>query len=160
MKKIIIYPNPILTTPCVQFDFNNPAIDPIQIADELIMTCHDNKGIGLAANQIGYPYRVFCTIGAESFVFFNPKIVSEGTEKIDLIEACLSVPGVSVKVKRAGEVRVRFQTPSGLTTTKTFNGLTAKTIQHEIDHLDGIMFFNRANRYHRDKAMKGYYNGK
>jgi peptide deformylase len=77
-----------------------------------------------------------------------------------LPEACLSVPGVSVKVKRAGEIRVRFQTPSGLTTTKTFNGLTAKTIQHEIDHLDGIMFFNRANRYHRDKAMKGYYNGK
>ena len=91
---------------------------------------------------------------------FNPKIVSFDEDKmVTLSEACISVPGVDVKVKRSGQVRVRFQTPSGLTDTKTFHGLTAKTIQHETDHINGIMFFNRANRYHREKAMKGYYNG-
>jgi len=50
--------------------------------------------------------------------------------------------------------------PSGLTDTKTFDGLTARTIQHEMEHLNGELFINKANRYHRDKAMKGYYNGK
>lgn len=157
---IVKYPDPILTTPCQTFDFNNPPIEPYQLAQTLIDTCHEHKGIGLSANQIGYPYRVFCIIGAESFVMFNPKLVSVDADKmVTLSEACMSVPGVDVKVKRSGQVRVRFQTPSGLTDTKTFHGLTAKTIQHEMDHLDGFMFFNRANRYHREKAMKGYYNG-
>lgn len=157
---IVKYPDPILTTPCQKFDFNNPPIEPYELAQTLIDTCHEHKGIGLSANQIGYPYRVFCIIGAESFVMFNPKIVSVDKDKMaTLSEACMSAPSIDVKVKRSGQVRVRFQTPSGLTDTKTFHGLTAKTIQHEMDHLDGIMFFNRANRYHREKAMKGYYNG-
>jgi peptide deformylase len=51
---------------------------------------------------------------------------------------------------------MRFQTPSGILTTKSFDGLTARVIQHEVDHLDGIPFINKANRYHREKAMKGY----
>ena len=88
---------------------------------------------------------------------FNPKIVYMNDEKSNLEESCMSVPGVAVKVKRSTNLRVRFQTPSGGTDTKTFNGMSAKIIQHEMDHLDGIMFFNRANRYHRDKGMKGYY---
>jgi peptide deformylase len=161
MNNIRLFPDPILTTPCQAFNFFEPQEDPQTIVKVLTEKMIENNGVGIAANQIGYPYRVFIIRGTEyNYVFFNPKIVSMSKDQTNLEESCLSVPGVTVKVKRASEIRLRFQVPSGETTTKTFNGLSAKIIQHEIDHLDGILFFNRANRYHRDKAMKGYYNGR
>ena len=95
----------------------------------------------------------------ENYVCFNPRIVYSSPEVTSMEEACVSFPGVTVKVKRSKEIRVRFQTPSGMLVTKKFDGLTARTFQHELDHLDGILFFNRANRYHREKALKGFYNG-
>lgn len=154
---IVKYPDPILTTPCQDFDFNNPPFDPEKIAQEMLDTMVREKGIGLAANQVGLPYRLFVMRGEPSFACFNPKIVHAGEEVTLLDEGCLSFPNLIVKVKRSAEVRLRFQTPSGSTTTKTFHGLTAKVIQHEMDHLDGVLFFNRANRYHREKALKRFH---
>jgi len=160
MIDVIRYPNSILTTRTIDFDFNNPAEDPYQIVERMLQVMQKYNGVGLSANQIGLPYRVFVMRGTEyNFACFNPKIVSMSEETNILEEGCLSFPGVNLKIKRSLEVRLRFQTPNGGTETKVFNGLTARVIQHEIDHLDGIAFINRANRYHRDKAMKGYYNG-
>jgi len=156
---ILKYPDIALKTPTEPFDFENPQVDPIELSEVLISIMHQYNGVGLAANQLGIPYRVFCMRGEnENYVCFNPSIVYYSPEVELNDEACLSFPGVSVKVKRALNVRMRFFTPSGQTVTKSFSGLTARVIQHEIDHLDGIIFVNRANRYHRDKAMKGYYN--
>lgn len=156
--ELVKYPNPILTTPCQPFDFYNPPIDPHHLATEMLKFMYENKGIGLSANQVGYPYRVFVIRGEPTpFAMFNPKIVSMSDDKTYLDEGCLSFPGVVVKIKRSSQVRVRFMTPSGGTDTKTFDGLSAKAIQHEMDHLDGKLFFNRANKYHRDKALKGFY---
>ena len=73
--------------------------------------------------------------------------------EISLEEGCLSFPGLIVKVKRPQHIRVRFQTPNGDTITKQFTGMSARVFQHEIDHLNGVLYFNRANRYHRDVAM-------
>ena len=158
MDMIITYPDPILTTPCEPFDFENPPDDPLEIAQVMMYVMNKFNGIGLAANQIGKHYSVFCMRGApDNFVCFNPKIVYYSDEQVTMEEGCLSVPGVVVKVKRPKEIRVRFQTPSGQLVTKTFSGLTARTFQHEYDHLNGTMFFNKANRFHRDKAMKEYY---
>ncbi len=157
---IVKYPNPILSTSCAPFNFELPPCDPVELSTTLLQVMYDNKGIGLAANQIGIPYRVFVMRGhPESFACFNPRIVSSSGEET-MEEACLSVPGVHVKVKRASHIRTRFQAPSGEVLTMDFDGLTARTFQHELDHLDGLMFFNKANRIHRDKAMKGYYNVK
>lgn len=159
MSEIVKYPNPILSTPTQLFNFDNTFINPNSLAVELMKVMNDNKAVGIAANQIGKPYSVLAIKGyPENFVMFNPKIVNVSEETEIMEEACLSFPGVSVKIKRPKDIRVRFQMPSGYTETKTFNGLTARTIQHEIDHLNGILFINRANRYHREKAMKGYYN--
>jgi peptide deformylase len=158
---IVKFPNPILMKPVQPFDFNNPFQDPIELSLELMKEMNDNNGIGLAANQIGKPYAVFTMKGyPDNFVCFNPKIVNTSDDMVEMEEACLSFPGVILKIKRPSQVRLRFQMPSGLTDTKTFDGLTARTIQHEIEHLNGELFINKANRYHRDKAMKGYYNGK
>jgi peptide deformylase len=72
----------------------------------------------------------------------------------------LTFPGLTVKIKRPQHIRVRFQTPNGDTLTKQFTGMTARIFQHEIDHLDGIVFYNRANRVHRDTALEKWRRGK
>lgn len=152
---IVTYPDPSLTTVTGEFDFVNSPYDPIEIADTLMRVINDKSLISISANQLRLPHRVFVLRGAENnFVCFNPKIVYSSEESELLDEACPSFPGVTVKVKRPKEIRVRFQTPSGVTTTQTFSGLTARAFQHELDHLDGVLFYNRANRYHREKALK------
>lgn len=158
-EHLIKYPNSILTTPCQPFDFLNPPGNPGELAVALLQIMNDYKGVGLAANQVGVPFRVFVMRGhPENYACFNPRIVYTSKETELLDEACLSFPGVNVKIKRPKEIKVRFQTPSGETTTMNFSGLTARVFQHELDHLDGILFFNRANKYHRDKALKRFYN--
>jgi len=121
---------------------------------------YDWNGLGLAANQVGVPYRVFAMRGSpENFVCFNPRIVQPSAENIILEEGCLSFPGLLVKVKRPKHIRVRFQTPNGDTRTETFIGMTARIFQHELDHLDGRLYFNRANKYHKEIAMKKWKRG-
>ena len=160
MMELVKHPNPILSTLVAEFDFNYPSESPSDIATKLISEMNNHNGISLSANQLGLSYRVFCMRGhPENYVCFNPRIVYSSPEVTSMEEACVSFPGVTVKVKRSKEIRVRFQTPSGMLVTKKFDGLTARTFQHELDHLDGILFFNRANRYNREKALKGYYNG-
>jgi peptide deformylase len=160
-EHLVKYPDPILNTPCEEFNFNTPPGDPKELAIGLMQIMNQHNAVGLAANQVGVPFRVFVMKGhPENFVCFNPKIVYNSPETELLEEACLSFPGVNVKIKRSKNIRVRFQTPSGETLTTSFEGLTARVFQHEMDHLDGILFFNRANRYHRDKALKGFYNVK
>jgi peptide deformylase len=147
--------DPILKTKCEEFDFINPPFDPIEFSKDLIKFMYDNNGLGLAANQVGVPYRIFAMRGApENFVCFNPKIVLPSSEQVILEEGCLTYPGLLVKIKRSQHIKVRFRTPNGETLTKTFTGMTARIFQHELDHLDGIEFFSRANKYHREQAFK------
>lgn len=145
----------VLTTECEVFDFANPPFDPIEFSKELVKFMYDHNGVGLAANQVGVPYRVFALrADPENFVCFNPRVVMPSEETITLEEGCLSYPGLIVKVKRPQHVKVRFETPNGETLTKTFTGISARAFQHELDHLDGIVFYNRANRFHRDQAFR------
>ena len=152
--------DPILKQPCDVFDFTNPPMDPIELAQNLVKTMYDNNGIGLAANQVGIPYRVFAMRGSpENFVCFNPKVVQESEMQVTLEEGCLTYPGLLVKIKRPQHVRVRFTMPTGEVVTKQFTGMTARIFQHELDHLDGVVFYSRANLYHREKALKKWKNG-
>lgn len=157
----LVKPNdPILTKPCDVFDFSNPPMDPVELAENLVKTMYDHNGIGLAANQVGIPYRVFAMRGSpENFVCFNPKLVQPSEMEVTLEEGCLTYPGLLVKVKRPQHVRVRFTGPDGQTYTKQFTGMTARIFQHELDHLDGIIFYNKANLYHKEKALKKWRNG-
>lgn len=148
--------NPILKTTLDDFDFNNPPINPEELALEMIRIMNEHKGYGLSANQIGLSYRVFALASEPAYVCFNPKIVWESEETIYLDEGCLSFPGLVVKIKRPRHVRLRFQTPNGNITTKKFTGITARAIQHEMDHLNGILFYEKANRFHREKAFKRF----
>jgi len=152
--------DPILTSTCQPFNFQDPPFDPIEFAKELIKFMYDNNGIGLAANQVGIPYNIFAMRGQpENFVCFNPKIINFSETQIVLEEGCLTFSGLIVKVKRPQHARIRFQTPNGDTITKQFTGMTARIVQHEIDHLNGILYFNRANRYHKEVAIKKWKSG-
>ena len=147
--------DPILTRVCENFNFNNPPFDPLEFAQELVKHMYDWNGIGLAANQVGVPYRVFAMRGSpENFVCFNPRIVDRTTEEVALEEGCLSYPGLLVKIKRPKSIKVRFAMANGEVRTDTFTGMTARIFQHELGHLDGEIFYNKASRYHRDKALE------
>ena len=153
--------DPILTRVCESFNFSDPPFDPIEFSQELVKCMYDWNGIGLAANQVGFPYRIFAMRGSpENFVCFNPRIVQPSEAEISLEEGCLTFKGLTVKIKRPQHIRVRFTTPNGDILTKQFTGLSARIFQHELDHLDGILFFNRANRVHRDKALEKWRKGK
>jgi peptide deformylase len=153
--------NPVLKTPCEAFDFNNPQVEPLEFAQALIGKVHEFNALGLAANQVGYNFRAFAMRGyPENFVCFNPKVVSESEEQIVLEESCLSWPGLIIKIKRPRTIRVRFSSPTGDVQTKRFEGISARCFLHELDHLDGKLFFNRANLYHREQAMKRWANFK
>ncbi len=152
--------DPILTTKTENFDFSNPPTDPYELAESLVKFMYDNNGIGLAANQVGLPYRAFAMRGhPQNFVCFNPRVVQPSEQQVILEEGCLTYPGLLVKIKRPQHARVRFTMANGETRTDTFTGMTARIFQHELDHLDGIKFFDRANRYHKEQALKKWKRG-
>lgn len=158
--KLVEHNDPILTTECEPFNFISPPFEPVEFSRELIKFMYENNGIGLAANQVGVPYRIFAMRAhPENFVCFNPRIVWRSEAHVELEEGCLTFPGMLVKVIRPQHIRVRFYTPNGNILTKQFTGMSARIFQHELDHLDGVLFYNRANRYHRDQALKKWKRG-
>lgn len=146
--------HPLLKEELEKFDFDNPPTDPIELAHDLAQTMIKYNGIGLAANQIGLPYRAFAIKANPIIVCFNPKIVDESDDIVLLEEGCLSYPGLFVKIKRPEVIKVRYWEPNGNVVTTKFQGLTARVYMHELDHLNGIVFLNRANRYHLEQARK------
>lgn len=146
--------DPILRQPVEQFDFSNPPTDPIQLAHDLAETMIANNGLGLSANQAGLPYRAFAVMAEKIIVLFNPKIVDYSEETLYMEEGCLSYPNLFIKVKRPKAIKIRYTEPNGNTITTTFGGLTARVIQHEYDHMEGITYTQRANRIHVDQAKK------
>jgi peptide deformylase len=122
----------------------------------------DALGIGLAATQLGVMHRVLVyRVDAESplGVLVNPELEHKGDEVETMEEGCLSLPGVGVEVERAVEVRVRAQDETGAPITVEASGLEARVIQHEIDHLDGVLILDRTSREQRKRAMRALREG-
>jgi peptide deformylase len=151
---LIEHDSPILERELELFNFSNPPIDPLELAKNLLVTMRHHKGIGLSANQVGLPYRVFVMEGEPAFACFNPKIVDVSNEIVPLVEGCLSYPGVNVPVKRPAHIRVRFTAPDGNVMTRKFTGMTARIFQHEYDHLQGINFLRKMHPVHKEKALR------
>lgn len=147
-----------LYVPTIPFEFDNPQVDPHQLRTDLVNFMCDNKGVGLACNQVGLPWSVF-VMGNPSdkenvIAVFNPILVDTFGEEVYIEEGCLSFPGLFMKIKRPSGIRVRYTTVDGVTDTIKFEGFTARVFQHELDHLNGIDFRKRATLYHYQKAMK------
>ena len=143
------------------WSFDSPALDTKEFAKELVDSMWKNSGLGISANQIGYPYRVFAMRGEtkkESMVCFNPKIKDFSPEMNTMEEGCLSLPDVYGKVVRPAHVAISYQNEDGKEEGQLASGLTARVFQHELDHLDGILFTDRVGELTRklafDKARK------
>jgi len=132
--------DPLLKMKMDRFNFELPPTDPIQLARDLTETMIDQNAFGLAANQIGLPYRVFVLKSNPVYCCYNPVIVDHGEETAEQEEGCLTFPHLYLKIKRYTAIRVRFTHPNGVTDTFKFAGLTARIFQHEHDHLEGIRF--------------------
>lgn len=145
--------HPLLSTALDKFDFSNPPINPIELANNLIETMIHFKGIGLSANQCGLPYRVFVLHSAQPLAMFNPVIADISSEEVKLDEGCLTFPNLFLPIKRPSLVKVRYQDAFGEFHTDKFIGMTARCIQHELDHLNGIDYTKHANPIHLTRAF-------
>jgi len=122
----------------------------LNLIKDMIETMYTASGVGLAASQVGVPKRIILVDGEEDglMVLINPMIIkSEG--EVVAEEGCLSVPDIYSQVKRSSKVTVKALNEKGDPIEITNEGLIARALQHEIDHLDGILFIDRIGRMER-----------
>ncbi len=125
------------------------------IAD-MVDTMYDEVGLGLAAPQVGISLRLMVVgddEGREARALINPVIAERGGE-IVAEEGCLSIPGVFAPVRRAEWVRLEAQDDAGRPVSITARGLRARVFQHEMDHLDGVLFIDRLDPVTRDRIKR------
>lgn len=150
------YPDEVLNKKC-EAVADPKAIDPDFIRD-LIDTMYTEDGVGIAASQVGVSQRIIVVCPkakrGEEKVYINPVIISAGGGEEFDYEGCLSVPGVAGEVKRYKKVTVTAADLSGKPLEITAAGFEARIFQHEIDHLDGILFIDRLGLQERQEALR------
>ena len=154
---IVKYPDPVLTQkaePVTQFDAELQTL-----ADDMFESMYAAEGIGLAAPQIGISRRIFIvdtSLGkdpAQKLVLINPEFIeSEGRQTEE--EGCLSLPEIRDKVNRASHVKVRAQDTAGAWFEVEGEELLSRALQHENDHLDGVLFIDRLSRLKREMIVR------
>ena len=178
IRTIIEIPDPILkqiSAPVESFDD-----DLRTLVADMFETMYDAPGIGLAAIQVGVPLRVLvidlqpededaepevCTahgghehshqpLKKEPRVFINPEVFEESEELTVYNEGCLSVPDIYADVERPARIRARWQDIDGKAHEEAIDGMLATCLQHEMDHLEGIVFLDRVSRLKRQMAIK------
>ena len=133
--------HPILTQKLELFDFINCPVNPNEFASSLVETCRQHKGLGLSANQCGFPYRVFVMGAEDNYVaFFNPVIEWASDEQVQMAEGCLSFPFLILNITRPKSIKVSYYDFVGQQRDATLEGLSARVFQHELDHLNGIVY--------------------
>jgi peptide deformylase len=128
-----------------------------RLADDLHETMDAAPGVGLAAPQVGKLVRLVVFRAGEEGergTLVNPEIAWSSDEKVELEEGCLSIPGQYFPVSRPAAVRVRAQELAGGAVEREVDGLLARIFQHEIDHLDGVLFIDRLTAALRREAMR------
>jgi peptide deformylase len=125
------------------------------LAEDMLATMREHEGVGLAANQVGRLKRILvAALEEDEFVLVNP-VVEEAAETIEKeLEGCLSIPGIQVEVERPTAITVSGQDASGSPLKIEASGLLARILQHEIDHLDGVLILDRTDRESRKAAMR------
>ncbi|WP_262298672.1 peptide deformylase [Microvirga sesbaniae] len=130
-----------------------------RLADDMLETMYDAPGVGLAAIQIGVPVRMVTMDVSKSederqpLVLLNPEIVWASEEKRIYEEGCLSIPEYYEEVERPDRVRFRYMNLQGETIEQDADGLLATCVQHEIDHLNGVLFIDYLSKLKRDRIM-------
>ncbi|MDA1029342.1 MAG: peptide deformylase [Bacteroidetes bacterium] len=151
-----------LRNPTIPVEHDSPALQEL-IAD-LLETMHGARGIGLAAPQIGRSERVFIVdvtsmkadieesgliMPDQPMIFINPKMVSEYGEEDDFEEACLSIPDIQEIVVRMDKIKLSYLDSHFNSHTENFAGILARVIQHEYDHVEGVLFLDHLSAFKR-----------
>ena len=125
------------------------------IAQNMIDAMHKGKGLGLAGPQVGLLQRIFVTHaeGDDIRVFINPSIIWTSQEQVNYEEGCLSLPGFYAIVKRPGIIKIQAWDEKGRAFTLEAAGMLARVVQHEYDHLEGVLFIDRIIEAKRDKYL-------
>jgi peptide deformylase len=156
---IVAYGSPILRKVCTDIDANYPDLD--KLLANMWETMYNSNGVGLAAPQINAPIRLFMIDSEQIFankeddeeldypdtpgykgVFINAKVISLAGKEWSYNEGCLSIPKIREDVFRHEEVTLEYQDENFTTHTQTFNGITARIILHEYDHIEGKLFID------------------
>ncbi|MBA4013367.1 MAG: peptide deformylase [Phenylobacterium sp.] len=157
IREILVVPNPVLklvSQPVAKVDDELRAL-----MDDMLETMYDAPGIGLAAIQIGVPKRVIVMdiSGPDDEkaprYFVNPEIVWSSEDTAPYEEGCLSIPDIYDEVERPARVKLKYLNYQGEEVIEDADGLFAVCIQHEMDHLEGVLFIDHLSRLKRDRAV-------
>ena len=147
--------DPILTQEPKPWVFGeNP--DPHRMRMIMLENMVAHKGLGLSANQIGMPVQVFTmyVTDQDGIVCFNPKIVGESDELVAMKEGCLSFPELYLKIRRPKEIWVKYQNAEGDIINAHFEDLAARIFHHEMDHMQGKTFLDKASKVFIQSARR------
>jgi peptide deformylase len=164
LREIIILPDKQLRL--VSRPIEKVTAEIRKLADDMLETMYDAPGIGLAAIQVAEPLRLITMDLARKSedgetqpqprVFINPEILSSSEETSVYEEGCLSIPEFYEEVERPAKVRLRFTDLDGKVNEEDAEGLFATCIQHEIDHLNGVLFVDYLSKLKRDRVLKKF----
>ena len=160
IKPLIILPDPVLRQ--VSKPVERVDADLQKLAADMLETMYDAPGIGLAAIQIGVPRRMLVIDLAKEdepkqpVVFINPEIISSSDDRSTYEEGCLSIPDYYAEVERPARVTVKSLDRDGNEQMTEADGLLATCLQHEIDHLNGVLFIDHISRLKRDMVIKRF----
>jgi peptide deformylase len=160
IKPLIILPDPVLRQ--VSKPVEKVDAPLLKLADDMLVTMYDAPGIGLAAIQIGEPLRMLVIDLAKEDetpapqVFINPEVLESGDARSVYEEGCLSIPDYYAEVERPATVRVKYLDRDGKAQEIMAEGLMATCLQHEIDHLNGVLFIDHISKLKRDIVMRKF----
>ena len=145
--------DPILKSRAAPVDKFDESLE--HLAEEMLETMREHEGVGLAANQVGRLKRILvAAFEDEEYVIVNPELDESGDESEKDVEGCLSIPEIQVEVERPTQVTVAGQDQSGVPVRLEAEGLLARILQHEMDHLNGVLILDRTDRESRKAAMR------
>jgi peptide deformylase len=157
IRPLVILPDPklrLMSEPVVDIS------DEIRrLAEDMLETMYDAPGVGLAAIQVGVPKRIVTIDVSKSeterapMVLINPEVTWVSEEKRAYEEGCLSIPEYYEEVERPDRIRFRYMNLNGETVEQEADGLMATCVQHEIDHLNGVLFIDYLSKLKRDRVM-------
>jgi len=157
LLKIRTYPDPVLMKKCEPVSDFGPETQ--KFIDDMIESMYEFDGVGLAAPQVGVSKQILvATPKAEpgkEIVFVNPEITSAEGRVLDS-EGCLSFPGVVAEVYRARKIQIKYQDRMGNSLAAELKDFFARVLQHEADHLAGVVFIDRVDFNQRQRILAGY----
>lgn len=156
-QQITLHPSKDLFTKTVEIPKDQITGDTYrQVGASMLEILRKKGGIGLSANQVGLPFKM-CVVELTSTdpkILLNPRIIKMSNTMTDSREGCLSLPGAEVVVSRHNKVTVEYEDVRGETQELEATSLLSNCLQHEIDHLNGILMINRVGEFAKSKALK------